>query len=148
MSIKTLLMDDLKIAMKSKNVLLKSVITMLRAEIKQIEVDTREELADDDIIEIIAKQIKVKQSAMDDFKNGGRDDLADEAQAEVDLLKKYLPEQLTREELESIIKEVVAEVGASSMKDMGKVMGMVNPKVKGKADGKTVSEIVKSLLNS
>jgi len=141
-------MDDLKIAMKSKNVLLKSVITMLRAEIKQIEVDTREELADDDIIEIIAKQIKVKQSAMDDFKNGGRDDLADEAQAEVDLLKKYLPEQLTREELESIIKEVVAEVGASSMKDMGKVMGMVNPKVKGKADGKTVSEIVKSLLNS
>jgi len=147
-SIKTLLMDDLKIAMKSKNVLLKSVITMLRAEIKQIEVDTREELADDDIIEIIAKQIKVKQSAMDDFKNGGRDDLADEAQAEVDLLKKYLPEQLTREELESIIKEVVAEVGASSMKDMGKVMGMVNPKVKGKADGKTVSEIVKSLLNS
>jgi len=147
-SIKALLMDDLKIAMKSKNVLLKSVITMLRAEIKQIEVDTREELADDDIIEIIAKQIKVKQSAMDDFKNGGRDDLADEAQAEVDLLKKYLPEQLTREELESIIKEVVAEVGASSMKDMGKVMGMVNPKVKGKADGKTVSEIVKSLLNS
>ena len=141
-------MDDLKIAMKSKNVLLKSVITMLRAEIKQIEVDTREELADDDIIEIIAKQIKVKQSAMEDFKNGGRDDLADEAQAEVDLLKKYLPEQLTREELESIIKEVVAEVGASSMKDMGKVMGMVNPKVKGKADGKTVSEIVKSLLNS
>jgi len=147
-SIKALLMDDLKIAMKSKNVLLKSVITMLRAEIKQIEVDTREELADDDIIEIIAKQIKVKQSAMEDFKNGGRDDLADEAQAEVDLLKKYLPEQLTREELESIIKEVVAEVGASSMKDMGKVMGMVNPKVKGKADGKTVSEIVKSLLNS
>ena len=147
MDIKKCLMADLKTAMKNKDSLLKSVITMLRAEIKQIEVDKRIELSDEDVIDIIAKQIKSKQSAIEDFRSGDREDLAEEALAEIDLLMKYLPEQLSQEELESIIKAVVEEVGATTMKDMGKVMGIVNPKVKGKADGKTVSTIVKSLLN-
>lgn len=139
-------MADLKLAMKSKDALLKSVIIMLKADIKQIEVDKRVELSDDEVIDIIAKQIKAKQSAMEDFKTGDREDLVEEAQNEINLLKKYLPEQLSEDELTTIIKEVVAEVAATSMKDMGKVMGLVNPKVKGKADGKTVSTIVKSLL--
>ena len=147
MDIKKCLMADLKTAMKNKDSLLKSVITMLRADIKQIEVDKRIELADEDVIDIIAKQIKAKQSAIEDFRNGNREDLAEEALAEIELLKKYLPEQLSHEELETIIKAVVEEVGATTMKDMGKVMGLVNPQVKGKADGKAVSTIVKSLLN-
>lgn len=147
MTIKEQLMVDLKEAMKQKQGLRKSVITMLRAAIKQIEVDQRKELNDDEVIDIVATQVKQKRSVIDEFLKGGRDDLADEAKEEIAVLEKYLPEQLSEEELKAIISEVITEVGAASMKDMGKVMGMVNPKVKGRADGKTVSQIVKSFLN-
>ncbi len=147
MSIKNELMVDLKEAMKQKQTLRKSVITMLRAAVKQVEIDKRIELNDDDIIDIIATQIKQKRGAIEEFLKGNRKDLADEADEEIVILERYLPEQLTVEELNEIISKAVSEIGASSMKDMGKVMGMVNPQVKGRADGKTVSQIVKGFLN-
>ncbi|MCH4887718.1 GatB/YqeY domain-containing protein [Acidaminobacter sp. JC074] len=147
MSIKDQLMADLKEAMKQKQKLEKSVITMLRAAIKQVEVDKRVELSDDEVIDIVATQVKQKRSVIDEFLKGGREDLADEARAEISVLEKYLPEQLSEDELKTLISGVISEVNATSMKDMGKVMGIVNPQVKGRADGKTVSQIVKGFLN-
>lgn len=147
MSIKDQLMADLKDAMKQKQGLRKSVITMLRAAVKQIEVDQRKELTDEEVIDVIVTQVKQKRSVIDEFLKGDREDLAEEAKEEIAVLEKYLPEQLSEEELKTIISDVISETGASSMKDMGKVMGIVNPKVKGRADGKTVSQIVKSFLN-
>ncbi len=147
MSIKEKLMIDLKDSMKQKQTLRKSVITMLRAAVKQIEIDKRIELNDEAIIDIIATQVKQKRGAIEEFIKGDRQDLADEALEEITVLEHYLPEPLTEEELKYLISEAVAEIDATSMKDMGKVMGLVNPQVKGKADGKTVSQIVKSFLN-
>ncbi len=147
MSIKDKLMIDMKDAMKQKQQLRKSVITMLRASIKQVEIDKKIELNDDDIIDIIATQVKQKRGAIEEFIKGDRKDLADEALEEITVLENYLPEPLTEEELKVLISAAVSEVGAQSMKDMGKVMGLINPQVKGKADGKTVSQIVKSFLN-
>ncbi len=145
--IKDQLMVDLKEAMKSKKSLKKSVITMLRAAIKQVEVDKRVELNDEEVIEIISTQLKQKRNVIEEFKKGNREDLVEETLKEIEVLEKYMPEQLSLEELESIVNNAVEELNASSMKDMGKVMGYVNPKVKGRADGKTVSEIVKKILN-
>lgn len=147
MSLKDELMSDLKVAMREKNKLNKSVITMLRAAIKQVEVDQRVELSDDEIVSIIAKQIKQKNNAIEEFTKGEREDLVEEAKQEIAFLMKYLPEQLTEEELRSLINDVITELGASTMKDMGKVMGALNPKIQGKADTKLVSTIVKEKLS-
>lgn len=140
------LMNDLKAAMKAKDKVKKSVITMLRSEIKQIEVDERTEVGEERIMDIIASQIKTKRKAIEGFEEGGRDDLVKEAEKEIEYLQEYLPKQLSEEEIEAIVDEVIETVGASSMKDMGKVMGTVNAKVKGKAEGSVVAKIVKSKL--
>lgn len=146
MALKAILMEDLKVAMKEKNKLQKSVITMLRAAIKQIEVDTREELDDEQVIEIIAKQIKQKKGAIVEFEKGGRDDLVAEAKDEIEVLMKYLPEQLSEEAVKALVKEAIEATQAASMKDMGKVMGYLAPKTKGKADNSMVSSLVKQSL--
>jgi len=146
-SLKKQLMDDMKTAMKEKDRLRKATITLLRADIKRFEVDKRKEITEDGIIDLISKQIKQKKSAILDFRKGGREDLVQEAEAEMEVLMKYLPEQLTEEELKEIIGNAIIELKAESMKDMGKVMGAVSPIIKGKADGKTASDIVKALLS-
>ncbi|KXG75868.1 GatB/YqeY domain-containing protein [Thermotalea metallivorans] len=146
MALKERLMEDLKTAMKEKDQLRKSVITMVRASIKQYEVDHRVELDDEGILEIMMKQVKQKRDAIEEFAKGNRQDLVDEAKAEIDVLMEYLPRQLTAEEIAQIVSEVVKEVGASSAKDMGKVMSALMPKVKGRADGKLVNQIVKQFL--
>ncbi|SCZ77158.1 GatB/YqeY domain-containing protein [Acidaminobacter hydrogenoformans] len=147
MSLKDLLMQDLKAAMQEKDVLKKTTVTMLRAAVKQVEVDQRIELQDQDIVEIVAKQIKQKRAAIEEFSKGGRQDLVDEALAEIHILEAYLPEQLTEEQIKTMILEAIAETGASTPKDMGKVMGIMTPKTKGLADGKLVATLVKEHLN-
>jgi len=147
MSLKDLLMQDLKTAMQEKDVLKKTTVTMLRAAVKQVEVDQRVELLDQDIVEIVAKQIKQKRAAIEEFSKGGRQDLVDEALAEIHILEAYLPEQLTEEQIKAMVLEAIAETGASSPKDMGKVMGVMTPKTKGLADGKLVATLVKEQLN-
>ena len=146
MKLKKRLMEDLKDAMKNKKKVKKSVVTMLRAEIKQIEVDERIEVEEERIMDIIASQIKTKRKAIEGFAEGGREDLVEEAEKEIEYLQEYLPKQLTDDELKAIIMETIESVGASSMKDMGKVMGIVNPKVKGRAESAKVADIVKSEL--
>jgi len=146
MSLKDLLMDDLKIAMREKDTIRKSVVTMLRAAVKQIEVDQRIELDDEAIIDIIAKQIKQKNNAIVEFKNGERQDLVDLTEKEIEILMTYLPEQLSEEEVYQLVTNAIDSTGATSMKDMGKVMGIVTNATKGKADGKLISELVKKAL--
>lgn len=147
MSLKERLMADLKDAMKNKDKLRKDVITMVRAAIKQKEVDERVELDDADIENIISKQLKEKKSSIEEFKKGNRQDLVDQTNAEIEILLNYLPEQLSDEELKEIIKKVIDENEITSMKDIGKLMKNVMPLIKGKADGKQVNIIAKELLN-
>ncbi|MCT4565773.1 MAG: GatB/YqeY domain-containing protein [Maledivibacter sp.] len=146
MSLKDKLMQDLKTAMKEKNKVKKSVVTLIRASIKQYEVDNRTEISDEGIVELIAKQLKQRRDSLDDFKKGNRLDLVEEAEKEMEILLGYLPKQLSEDEVRKIVKETIEELGANGPKDMGKVMGALMPKFKGKADGKLVSKVVKELL--
>lgn len=146
MALKEKLMEDLKSSMKSKDTIRKNTITMIRAAIKQKEVDERIELDDQGVIEIISKQLKEKKSVIEDFKKGQRQDLVEQTEKEMEILLEYLPKQLSEDDIREIVMETVKEVNASSMKDMGLVMKSVMPKVKGKADGNTVNKIVKEIL--
>ena len=145
--IKEQLMDELKLAMKEKDVIRKNAVQNARSAILQIEKDKQIELDDEGIIEIISKMVKKLKDAIVEFEKGGRQDLVENNQREIEVLTKYLPEQLSEEELTAIIKEVITETAAVSMRDMGKVMGAVVPKTKGKADGGLINKIVKDLLS-
>lgn len=147
MSLKERLMSDLKASMKNKDKIRKDAITLVRAAIKQKEVDERRELTDEDIIEVISKQVKQKRDSIESFRQGGREDLALSTQNEIDILMEYLPRQLTEDEIDEIVKQAIEEIGANSMKDMGKVMSFIMPKVKGKADGGIINKIVKQYLS-
>ena len=142
MPLKEKLMADLKEAMKSRNKVKKDTITMVRAAIKQREVDERVELTESEIVDIVAKQVKQKRDSITDFEKGNRQDLIDLTNEEIKILLEYLPPQLSDEELTSIVKEAIEETGAQTKKDLGKLMAFIMPKVKGRADGKHVNEIV------
>lgn len=146
MSLKEKLQEDLKSSMKNKDTIKKSVITMIRAAIKQYEVDNRIELSDEGIIDIISKQLKQRNDSLLEFEKAQRDDLIEETKSEIQVLKEYLPQQLSEEELEKIVKETIAQVGATSMKDMGKIMVAIKPKTAGRADGRKINELVKKNL--
>ncbi|MGI6669089.1 MAG: GatB/YqeY domain-containing protein [Acetivibrionales bacterium] len=146
MSLKEQLLEDLKIAMKDKDVLRKNAIQMVRAAILQAEKDGRITLDEDGVIDIIAKEVKKRRDVLPEYEKSGRQDLIDSLKTEIEALIKYLPQQLTEEELEAVVRETVKETGASSAKDMGMVMKAVMPKVRGKADGRTVNMIVKKIL--
>lgn len=146
MSLKQKLQEDLKSSMKNKDTVRKSVVTLIRASIKQFEVDNRVDLDEDGIIDVIAKQLKQRRDALVEFEKAGREDLIKETEAEIEVLKEYLPQQLSEEELEEIVKSTISEVGATSMKDMGKIMSVIQPKVKGRADGKLINKLVKQNL--
>jgi hypothetical protein len=146
MSLKEKLADDLKAAMKDKNVVRKNAVQMVRAGILQIEKDKKITLDDEGVLDVIAKQLKQRRDSLPDYEKSGREDLIAELKAEMDVLMEYLPAQLTREELEEIVGQAIAATGASSMKDMGKIMAEVMPKTKGRADGKMINEIAKAML--
>ena len=146
MSLKQKLQEDLKSSMKNKDTVKKSVITLIRSSIKQYEVDNRVELGDEEIIDLIAKQLKQTRDSREEFAKAGRDDLVSKAEAEIEVLKEYLPQQLSEEELNEIVISTISEVGATSMKDMKKIMTSIMPKVKGRADGKLINELVKKNL--
>ena len=146
MSLKEKLKEDLKSSMKNKDTIRKSVITLVRAAIKQIEVDQRVELDDVAVMDIISKQLKQRNDSLAEFEKAGREDLIEETKSEIQVLKEYLPQQLSEEELEKIVIETIAEVGATSMKDMGKIMAIIKPKTAGRADGRKINELVKKNL--
>ena len=142
MSLKDQLNDDLKESMKNKQQVRKSVVTLIRAAIKQREVDERVELDDNAVMGIISKQLKQSNDALEDFMKAGRDDLISQTREEIEILMSYLPKQLTDDELREMIKEAITQVNAQSSKDMGKIMGVLMPKTKGRADGKRINTLV------
>lgn len=146
MSLKELLIQDLKQAMKNGDTVAKTAIQMARSAVLQVEKDTKVTLDDNGIVEIIAKEVKKRIDTLPDFEKSGRQDLIDNLKAEVEVLKKYLPQQLSEQEIEEIVKQAVSSTGAVSAKDIGKVMQAVMPQTKGKADGKLVNQIVKKYL--
>ena len=137
---------DLKEAMKAKNIKKRDALRLLTSAFKQIEVDERKELSDEDIIQIIQKQIKSRKDSATQYKEANRDDLMEKELLEIAFYEVYLPQQLSDEELEKAIQEIINKVGASSMKDMGKVMGIASKELAGRAEGKRISECVKTAL--
>ncbi len=147
MSLRVQIKDDIKTAMKAKDVQKRDALRLLDSALKQIEVDERKELTDEDVMAIITKQIKQRNDAAAQYKDAGRDDLLEKELSEIAVFEVYLPAQLSDDELAETIKAIIAEVGAESMKDMGKVMGAAKAKISSQADGKRINECVKSLLS-
>lgn len=148
MSLKETLQNDWKTALKDRNRLKASVLSMARADILLYEKSGASmEATDDVVLDIIVKGIKQRRESIEEFKKGNRDDLIKETQDEVEILLNYLPQQLTRIEIKDLIARIASEVGANNIKDMGKLMGAIVPATKGKADGKLVSTLVKEYLN-
>ena len=142
------LLNELKIAMREKDELRKNTITMLRSAILQVEKDSQKTLSDDEITVIISKEVKKRKDSIGDYETAGRDDIVSDLNKEIEILSKYLPKQLTEEEITKLVDEAIAESGATNARDMGKVMQILRPKTAGKADGKIVSEIVKEKLSN
>lgn len=145
--LKEKLMEDLKEAMKEKQILRKNVVQMIRAAILQVEKDKQIELEDNQILEIIAKEAKKRKDSLSDYEKSGREDLINQVKEEIEIISEYLPKQLTKEEITEIVKQVIEETGATSIKDMGKVMKSAKEKMGTTADGKTINEVVRELLN-
>ncbi|MBF0123124.1 MAG: GatB/YqeY domain-containing protein [Candidatus Omnitrophica bacterium] len=134
-------------AMKAKDAVLSSALSYLRAMVKQVKVDQRLEALDDaGVTAVIKKQIKQRQDSIEQFEKGGRQELADKEKNEIAIMKKYLPVEMSADEIKVLIDQAVKESGAASMKDMGNVMKVVRDKVAGRADGKLVSDLVKEKL--
>lgn len=146
MSLKEVLAQDLKVAMKDKDTIRKNTVQSIRAAVLQTEKDNRIELDDDGVIGVIAKELKKRKDVLPDYEKSGRDDLIAELKREIEVLTGYLPSQLSQEELDGIVKESITRLGASSMKDMGKIMADVMPKITGRADGGAVNQSVRRLL--
>ena len=145
--LKEKLLEDLKTAMKDKNIIRKNVVQMVRAAILQVEKDKQIEVTDEQITEIIAKEAKKRRDSIADYEKSGRQDLLDQIKEEITILEEYLPKQLSVEEIEVAVKEIINETGASSMKDMGLVMKTAKEKLGAAADGKTINEVAKKLLS-
>ena len=146
MSLKEQLKEDLKTAMRDKDVVKRDSIRAINTMIKQIEVDERKDLNDEDVIKLIQKGIKQREESISQYKAASRDDLVALEQAQVDIFMLYLPAQISEEELEAGMKEIISQVGATSMKVIGKVMGNATKRFAGVADGKRINEMVKKLL--
>ena len=141
-----LLQDEMKKAMKAKDKVRLSTIRMLISAVKNEAIAKKQELATEDIIAVIQREIKQRRNAIEDFRKGERDDLVRENEAEIAVLEEFLPKQLSDEEIETLARQIANEVNAATLKDLGKVMGKIMPLVKGKADGTRVQTIVKKIL--
>lgn len=140
------ILNDLKQAMKDQNKDVLAVIRMVKGAIQMEELKVKHELSDDEVITIITREIKTRKESIQEFEKGNRSDLASKTAAEIMVLEKYLPEQLTEEEIDQIIDEAFEIVQPVAPSDMGKIMAVVTPKVKGKADMKLVSTKIKGRL--
>ena len=139
--------QDLKSAMLSKDVVVRDTIRMLLSEIKKYEIDERV-VADDSIITtLINKTVKQRRDSVEQFKNGGRDDLVQKEQEQLNVILRYLPPQLSEEEIQTLVQGGIDALSASSMQDMGRLMGHLKPQLEGKADMSVVSKIIKNLLS-
>lgn len=147
MSIAKQIEQDFVTAYKAKEQLRVAVLRMLKTAIKNRHVELMRELSDDEILDVIIKQVKQRQEAEEQFRAANRAELADKESAEADILRSYLPAQISREELAALVDRIVIDLGASGLKDMGRVMKAIMDNHKGRVDGKAVSELVKARLS-
>ncbi|CAM4347865.1 MULTISPECIES: GatB/YqeY domain-containing protein [Saccharibacillus] len=146
MNLSERLNEDMKQAMRSKDKFKLSTIRMIRATVKNQEIDLKRTLDDAEVLDILSREIKQRKDSLQEFKKAGRDDLAETVEAEIVIVAEYLPAQLAEEEVKAIVQQTIQETGASSKADMGKVMAALMPKVKGRADGKLVNQVVQQYL--
>lgn len=146
MDTKTQINNAMKEALRAKDQVAKRTLTMVRAAIQQAEKDRKTELDETAVMSILQKELKSRQETIDEAKKAGRDDLVADTEAEIVVLKKFLPEAMSEEELRTLAAEVITEVGASAMSDMGKVMKVIMPRVGGRASGGDISRVVKEIL--
>lgn len=146
MSVEKQLLEDMKLAMKSGNKVELDTIRMLRAQIKSASIDKKDDLDQAELAQVLRKEAKKRREAIEMFKQGNREDLVKKEESELQIISKYLPEQLSENKLEEIINSAIDSLQVTSEKDMGRVMGAIMPKVKGKADGKLVQQKVKHYL--
>ena len=147
--LKEKIQEDLKQAMLAHEEHKLSTIRMLKSALQYYEIQkggAGYEATDEDVIEVVGREIKKRRESIEMFEKGGRQELADKEKAEIDTLTTYMPEQLTEDEVRKLVEEGITQTGASTMQDMGKVMGWLMPKTKGKADGQLVSQIVREKL--
>lgn len=137
---------DMKEAMKQKDKDRLSCIRMLKASLQNEAIKLGKELSEEDALNVLTRELKQRNDSLQEFKDAGRDDLIEKVQHEIEIIKSYMPEPLSDEELEKLVDETIAEVGASSKSDIGKVMQRIMPKVKGRADGGKVNRLVQSRL--
>lgn len=140
------LLQDMKTAMKSGDKITLETIRMVRSQIKNVEVQKGETLTDEDIFQVLTKEAKRRKESIEMYKEGGRDDLAENESKELNVIQSYLPEALSEDELLAIIADAIEKTGARGMSDMGKVMGAVMPQTKGRADGKMIQNLVRQKL--
>jgi uncharacterized protein YqeY len=146
MNLNAQIKSDIKDAMRNKDTAKRDTLRNIQAVVKQIEVDERREVTDADMEAILMKYAKQREDAITQFKEAGRNDLVEKEEAELIVVKSYLPEPMSDEELENTLKEIIASTGATSMKDMGKVMGLAKSTIGSRADGGRINLCVKSLL--
>ena len=149
MSLKEKILSDLKEAMKTGDSGKRDVLRLLDSAIKNAEIEKKKKedgLSDEETQEVISRAIKQRRDSVEQYKSGGRNDLAQKEQAEIEILSDYLPEQLSEEEVKKVVKEAISQTGARSKADMGKVMGQAMGRLKGQADGNLVKSIVESEL--
>lgn len=140
------IMTDLKNAMKNQNKDLLNVVRMVKGAIQLEEINLKRDLTDDEIVAVISKQIKIRKETMNELKDSGRDDLLNQTSKEVEILERYMPAMMSKEEINKVLDEVFAEVNPTNQADIGKVMGKVSPLLKGKADMSLVNKLVKDRL--
>ena len=139
--------DDMKSAMKAKDRQALKAVRMILEAIKKKEIDERIELDDAQVMTVIQKMVKQRKDSISQFSDAGRTDLVEIEEAELEIINNYMPEQLSDEEVESVVDRAINDSGANSMKDMGKLMGMLKPRLQGKADMSIVSQLIKSRLS-
>ncbi len=147
MNLEERLLDEMKQAMKSNDKLRLSTIRMIRSAVKYKEIDLRKKLDDDEILRVMQGMVRKSEESIEQFKAGGRADLVEKETKEIEVLKSFLPQSLSQEEIMKMIDESIQETQASSLKDLGKVMKSVMPKLAGRADGKLINQLVKERLS-
>lgn len=146
MNLKEKIPSDLKDALRNKRTLELNVLRMLQSAIRNQEIDNKGELDDEQVIQVISSEIKKRKDSVEEYRKVGREDAADTEEKEIEILMKYMPEQLSEEQIEKAVQSAVQQTGAKGIKDLGQVMKTVMPELKGKADGKLINRIVREKL--
>lgn len=146
MDLKERLGEEYKRAMKARDRLTVSTIRMLQSEIRNAEIAKRDDLDDGELLAVVSREARKRREAIEEFEKAGRQDLVDREKAELSVVQRYMPEQLSADEIRRLAAEAIEEAGASSPGDMGKVMGKLMPRLKGRADGRQVNQMVREML--